>query len=112
MRDSSTGMDPFVGLICSTYDPASLSVTSWHKWFHCRPYDDSGRLPSSAQIPFEVNVKLRSAIEITSRKLNSSELSSEFSSLLISKAYVSIEDAVAGTTYYSTYDYCLMFFIA
>jgi hypothetical protein len=56
MRDESSGLEPFVGLICSTFDPELPSAISVHKWFHTRLHDD-GRGPVS--IPFQIHAHTR-----------------------------------------------------
>lgn len=37
-RDAETGVEPFVGLIVSTFDPRRANVESLHQWFHAVPF--------------------------------------------------------------------------
>eukprot|EP01041_Mallomonas_annulata_P001181 gene1181-2300_t len=39
LRDDSCGLEPFIGLIISTYDIHLTNALSVHRWFHVRPYD-------------------------------------------------------------------------
>jgi hypothetical protein len=93
MRDEKTGCEPFIGLICSTFDPSRLSMKSLHKWFHCISYNDSGNLPFTVNIPFEVKVSVRASKVEMSRHFENSELSAKLISALQLKSYVLDKDS-------------------
>lgn len=58
MRDEKSGLEPFIGLIVSTYDVKLPSVESHHQWFHTRPYSDGTRGKKPVPIPMllETNI--------------------------------------------------------
>ena len=43
MKDEISGIEPFVGLIVSTYDLKLTSLKSHHQWFHTKLYSDGTR---------------------------------------------------------------------
>lgn len=51
MRDEKSGLEPFIGLIVSTFDTQLPSVESHHQWFHTRPYSDGTRGKKPVPIP-------------------------------------------------------------
>ena len=93
MRDESTGLEPFVGLIISPFDPSVASSRSVLKYFHCRIYEDN-KANQAVYIPFRIRTALRfynlnSAP--SSRFLDHPMLQEDFRSRLISKKYASLE---------------------
>ena len=58
MKDEKSGLEPFIGLIVSTYDVKLPSVESHHQWFHTRPYSDGTRGKKPVPIPMllETNI--------------------------------------------------------
>ena len=100
MHDTASGVDPFVGLICSTFDTAVDDVRSVQKWFHCRSYDGStDQYPENAlphvNVPFELKTSTRVYKSNTSRYLANIALSADMSIRLKSADYPS-KDALLG----------------
>ena len=61
MHDNETDLDPFVGLIISTFDAKLPSFESRHQWFHVSKVDDPKILTSSKRsinIPMKLNVSV------------------------------------------------------
>lgn len=101
MRDENTGLEPFVGLICSTFDPGAASVVeSYQKWFHCRAYDGEGTLPRVLQIPFEIQATIRNYLPSVlpqKRFLEDNAHALAIISLLETKQYKSLEELNTAT---------------
>ena len=51
MKDEISGIEPFVGLIVSTYDLKLPSLESHHQWFNTRYYSDGTRGKKPVSIP-------------------------------------------------------------
>jgi len=56
MRDETSGMEPFVGLIVSTYDPSRPGLESLHQWFHAVPFSCASRAAACQWLPMTVRV--------------------------------------------------------
>ena len=64
MKDEISGIEPFVGLIVSTYDLKLPSLESHHQWFNTRYYSDGtrGKKPVSIPMLLETSVGIFSDI--------------------------------------------------
>ena len=61
MRDDCSNVEPFVGLIVSTFDTNLPSSASSHQWFHVKQYcEGHGRSKKSVHIPMLLCVNVRS----------------------------------------------------
>ena len=99
MRDELSGLEPFVGLIVSTFDAMRPTSRSIHKWFHSVPYDNEGNFKRPVNIPFEITVHQReySTQHLPfSRYLDNHNLTQHFESILATGSYCSLE-ALEGT---------------
>lgn len=56
LRDSATGLEPFVGLIISTFDPHEQKAQARHQWFHVIPHCPLGRSQEVLNIPMSIDV--------------------------------------------------------
>ena len=57
MKRESTGIEPFVGLIVSTYDQNLSTSDSHHQWFHVKAFtDNTGHNKSVAYLPLLLDV--------------------------------------------------------
>lgn len=56
MRSDESGLEPFVGLIVSTYDKTVKSAPAVHQWFHTVPHKVSGRLQTTIDIPMTLEI--------------------------------------------------------
>jgi JAB1/Mov34/MPN/PAD-1 ubiquitin protease len=63
MRDEASGLEPFIGLIVSTFDEKLPSVESHHQWFHTRPYADGARGKKPVSIPMLLDVDIGVYVE-------------------------------------------------
>jgi JAB1/Mov34/MPN/PAD-1 ubiquitin protease len=63
MRDEVSGLEPFIGLIVSTFDEKLPSVESHHQWFHTRPYADGARGKKPVSIPMLLDVDIGVYVE-------------------------------------------------
>ena len=62
MKDEVSGIEPFVGLIVSTYDLKLPSLESHHQWFNTRYYSDGTR----GKKPFSIPMLLETSVGIFS----------------------------------------------
>ena len=59
MKDDISGLEPFIGLIVSTFDVKLPTNESLHQWFHTRPYSDgSSRAKKVTAIPMLLDVQI------------------------------------------------------
>eukprot|EP01040_Poterioochromonas_malhamensis_P000791 gene791-843_t len=56
MKDEISGLEPFVGLIISTYDKQLTDGKSFHRWFAVREYSDEKNITVS--MPIEIDVEI------------------------------------------------------
>ena len=92
MRDESTGVEPFVGLIVSPFDPSVSANQSVQKYFHCRNYTDN-KSGLSVNIPFRIRTSTRrySAECLPCSRFINPSLRDDFISRLLSKTYAPLQ---------------------
>lgn len=97
MRDEVSGLEPFIGLIVSTFDEKLPSVESHHQWFHTRPYGDGARGKKSVHIPMLLDVDI--GVYVESHQGVEAFLSEEATEELIQRlSYLSPVSAVDGSS--------------
>lgn len=97
MRDEVSGLEPFIGLIVSTFDEKLPSVESHHQWFHTRPYGDAARGKKAVHIPMLLDVDI--GVYVESHQGAEAFLSEEATEELIQRlSYLSPVSAVEGSS--------------
>ena len=97
MRDEVSGLEPFIGLIVSTFDEKLPSVESHHQWFHTRPYADGARGKKPVSIPMLLDVDI--GVYVEPHQGVEAFLSDEATEDLIQRlCYLSIPSTIDGTS--------------
>ena len=100
MRDEKSGLEPFIGLIVSTFDTQLPSVESHHQWFHTRPYSDGTRGKKPVPIPMLLETTIGTYIDENQNV--SLFLDSDQSEALVQKVINLTDDSTTSSTVKNT----------
>ena len=100
MRDEKSGLEPFIGLIVSTFDTQLPSVESHHQWFHTRPYSDGTRGKKPVPIPMLLETTIGTYID-ENQNVNLF-LDSDQSEALVQKVINLTDDSTTSNTVKNT----------
>ena len=91
-HDNTTHIEPFVGLIVSTFDPTLPSFQSHHQWFHVRPYSMQG-YKRITYMPMLLEVTYASLISTSISSQSTEQLIEKFDALVIETESLKAENS-------------------